>query len=59
MTDGSENKAIALAGKIAYDEVEAALVGADSSNKETGNSNGSYERFMSIMGGMNRMGKLR
>lgn len=49
MTDGKkENKALKQAGELAYDDIEAALLGAApaASGKPKENGVGSFERFM-------------
>lgn len=58
---GQENKALTQAEKLAIDEVEAALLGHEPRNSAGGpleNGNGSYERFMGMMGQLEIRGKM-
>jgi hypothetical protein len=55
---GQENKALKQAEMVAYDEVEAALLGnKPKSSDPHENSIGSYERFMGQWGQMETRGK--
>lgn len=50
MEKGKENTALTQATKISYDDIEAALLGAEV-EKPKENGVGSYERFMRSFGG--------
>lgn len=56
---GQENKALSQAEMLTLDEVEAALLGIDPKNSSgpKENGNGSYERFMMMMGQFDTRGK--
>lgn len=58
---GKENTAVTVASTLAYDDIEAALLGtpqnpAEAPPKENGN--GSFERFMGMMGALDQRGKM-
>lgn len=55
---GKENKALAHAGLLAYDEVEATLLGAEKPGQPKENGVGSYERFMQMASGLDKRGKM-
>lgn len=58
---GQENKALRQAETLAFDEVEAALLGHEPKNSSGGpqeNGIGSYERFMGMMGQFDKRGKM-
>lgn len=61
MTDGKkENKAIKYAAELAYDDIEAALLGAPTSedrNKPKENAPGSFERFMMMDSQLQQRGR--
>lgn len=53
-----ENKALRQAEMLAYDEIEAVLLGADMKKKDPHeNGNGSYERFMGMVGALEIRGR--
>lgn len=57
---GQENKALTQAERLAIDDVEAALLGHEPQNSSGGpaeNGNGSYERFMGMVGQLDIRGK--
>ncbi len=57
---GQENKALNQAERLAFDDVEAALLGHEpsDSNGPQDNGNGSYERIMMMMGQLEQRGKM-
>lgn len=53
-----ENKALRQAEELAFDEIEAVLLGAELKKKDPHeNSNGSYERFMMMVGALETRGR--
>lgn len=58
---GKENPGIKMAAELAYDDVEAKLMGVELSTNSSGpkeNSAGSYERFMRMAGQLEQRGKM-
>ena len=57
---GKENKALDSAGKLAMDDIETTLLGGtvQKPNAPAENGVGSYERFMSMMGGLEQRGRM-
>lgn len=58
---GKENKALDMAGKLAFDDIEALLLGAETSEaagKPKENSAGSFERFMMMSSQLDQRGKM-
>lgn len=58
---GKENPGLDAASKVAYDDIEAVLLQVPKEQtvaKPAENSNGSFERFMSMMQGMDQRGKM-
>ena len=58
---GKENMGLKLAGQLAYDDIEAAILGASTSAGTSApkeNGNGSFERFMMMAGQLDQRGKM-
>lgn len=58
---GKENKALKHAGKLAYDDIEATLLGAETSKDVDAakvNGEGSFERFMMMTSQLDQRGKM-
>lgn len=58
---GKDNKAFDQAGKLAFDDIETVLLGGTPQGPAGGpkeNGVGSYERFMTMMGGLEQRGKM-
>jgi hypothetical protein len=57
---GKENKALDQAGKLAFDDIELALLGGkvQSPDQPAENGAGSFERFMGMMGHLEQRGKM-
>lgn len=58
---GKDNKALDMASKLAFDDIETVLLGGSPQAPNGGpkeNGVGSYERFMTMMGGLEQRGKM-
>lgn len=57
---GKENKGLKLAQELAYDDIEKQMMGVTPIKPEVPkeNGNGSFERFMGMMGSLDQRGRM-